>query len=162
MYDAAQVAATIRRAAPNAWLAVVVPPGAQEGTIASLKTLLADELQTVEFAHSISDESHWSQIELARDHTTAGKKVLVLTPDEVGSMRNYAPSTASLVNVLRMRTESDDTLVDVEERLASFRTRAGWSDEELIAAVETGKLVVEPWIAEWLILLGRSDLVGRS
>ena len=49
----------------------------------------------------------------------------------------------------------------VLERLESLRQWSGMTDEEVITRAEQGTLPGDPPYAEWLVLLGRGDLLGK-
>jgi hypothetical protein len=51
--------------------------------------------------------------------------------------------------------------LDPEARLASLRQWTGLSDAEVIERAEAGTLQADPVFAEWLVLLGKGDLLGR-
>ena len=51
--------------------------------------------------------------------------------------------------------------LDREARLASLREGTGLSDAEMLLRVEAGALKLDPVIAEWLVLLGKGDLLGN-
>ena len=44
-------------------------------------------------------------------------------------------------------------------RLASFRDHYGLTDAEMVRAVQAGQWSIDPPIAEWLVLIGRGDLL---
>ena len=50
--------------------------------------------------------------------------------------------------------------IDREARLASLREGSGMSDAEMLLRVEARTLKLDPVIAEWLVLLGKGDLLG--
>ncbi|WP_437590077.1 hypothetical protein [Sorangium sp. So ce1000] len=51
--------------------------------------------------------------------------------------------------------------LDAKARLASLRLGTGLSDAEVLQRAEAGTLTPDPVFAEWLVLLGRGDLLGR-
>jgi len=51
---------------------------------------------------------------------------------------------------------------DVEERLAILRNAHRLTDEQVIRMAEEGTLPREPSFAEWLLLIGRGDLLVRN
>lgn len=48
---------------------------------------------------------------------------------------------------------------DVERRLVAMREHYGFSDEEVVASAIAGTIPPDPDYCEWLVLLGRSDLI---
>ncbi|XXT14445.1 hypothetical protein WME94_29780 [Sorangium sp. So ce429] len=51
--------------------------------------------------------------------------------------------------------------LDVEARLSSLRQGRGLTDAEVLERAEAGTLTLDPVFAEWLVLLGRGELLGR-
>lgn len=51
--------------------------------------------------------------------------------------------------------------LDVEARLSSLRQGTGLTDAEVLQRAEAGTLTLDPVFAEWLVLLGRGELLGR-
>ena len=48
---------------------------------------------------------------------------------------------------------------DVEKRLVAMREHYGFSDEEVVASAIAGTIPPDPDYCEWLVLIGRSDLI---
>ncbi|MEP7122986.1 MAG: hypothetical protein ABJE95_18810 [Byssovorax sp.] len=51
--------------------------------------------------------------------------------------------------------------LDTEARLASLQEGTGLSNVEVIERAEAGTLAADPIFSEWLVLLGKGDLLGR-
>lgn len=51
--------------------------------------------------------------------------------------------------------------IDIAARLASLREGTGLTDAEVLQRAATGTLRPDPVFAEWLVLLGRGDLLGH-
>jgi len=51
--------------------------------------------------------------------------------------------------------------LDAEARLSSLRQGTGLTDAEVLQRAEGGTLAPDPVFAEWLVLLGRGELLGR-
>lgn len=47
------------------------------------------------------------------------------------------------------------------ERLSGLRTEMGLTDTEVVERAATGSLARDPLFAEWLVLLGRGDLLAH-
>jgi hypothetical protein len=65
------------------------------------------------------------------------------------SVAAYLPDASVLTNGER------------EDRLSALRAWSGLADAEVLDRASTGKLAADPEFAEWLVLLGRGDLLGR-
>ncbi|MDI3283675.1 hypothetical protein [Polyangium sp. 15x6] len=89
--------------------------------------------------------------------------VLVLAEPVVALFPEHAPNFWSWVRASTFRAILEDTLPeeDREQRLAAMREHFGFNDEELVRRALDGSLPDEPDIAEWLVLIGRGELVGR-
>lgn len=87
--------------------------------------------------------------------------VLVVPFAQLVRIASVAPHFASWVGnrvfgVQEDRYLSDDARV---ARIGALQKHFGTSDEEFVAAVERGTLTLEPEHAEWLVLIGREDLL---
>ncbi len=88
--------------------------------------------------------------------------VFLLGPTDAVRLRQRAPNMASWVGGHWFRLEQASAESLREERLGSLREERGLSDEKLVDGVETGRIDVDPPVAEWLALLGRGDLISRG
>lgn len=94
---------------------------------------------------------------LQREHAAA----LVVPAREVVRLLAIAPHFTNWSGNRAFIVEEDRYLEKnaAEERLTALREHHGMSDEEFLAKIERGSLPLEPGHAEWLVLLGRSDLL---
>ncbi len=108
----------------------------------------------------------WRNIDLGRSRLLReGEVVVVLGSDAAADLLRYAPHLASWVSgyawtssAAALRTEHERRKSD---RLADLRAWArGVTDEEILRLAAEGRLPNEPEYAEWLVLLGRGDLLG--
>jgi hypothetical protein len=85
----------------------------------------------------------------------------VTTPDSFGQLMQAAPNLASWLGALAFQYEDPSAWeADLRaRRLAALRSWAGRSDEDVVRAASQGRLPTDPEYAEWLVLLGRSDLI---
>ena len=75
-----------------------------------------------------------------------------------------APNLASWIGGSVWSIDLASDALDEEERrsrLATLREWSGLSDSEVVQMAQEGNLPAEPEYVEWLVLLGREDLVGR-
>lgn len=104
----------------------------------------------------------WSLVDRRRSSLSrAGVLVLVTTPDSFGQLMQTAPNLASWLGALAFQYE-DEAAQESElraRRLAALRSWAQRSDEDVVRAASQGRLPADPEYAEWLVLLGRSDLI---
>ena len=89
--------------------------------------------------------------------------ILLLTREAAESLMQRAPNLASWIGG-RLWRVGEETLLGseaCEARLAALRTWSGLSDEEVIERAFRGALPRDPEYGEWLVLLGRGDLLER-
>lgn len=121
-----------------------------------------DGVLVASVGESFRSES-WETLELAREELRASGRRLVLVLDEAQAraMGAAAPNLLSVFGAGVERLEAERTLTPAqrEERLAALRSRFSLSDQELIDRWTEGTIAPDPDIAEWLVLLGRGDLL---
>ena len=108
------------------------------------------------------DWGDFQAMDAGRSRLVCGARiVLVGTAQAVAQLRAHAPNLWSWMG---SREPARWTmLVDsaaTEARLETLRADAGRSDEQVLAMAEKGTLPTDPRFVEWLVLLGRSDLLG--
>jgi|SRR5215510_11639627 len=104
----------------------------------------------------------WSLVDRRRSSLSrAGVLVLVTTPDSFDQLMQAAPNLASWLGALAFQYEDQSAQqADLRaRRLAALRSWAQRSDEDIVRAARQGLLPADPEYAEWLVLLGRSDLI---
>jgi hypothetical protein len=96
--------------------------------------------------------------ELARDGIT----VLITTSDSFDALMRVAPNLASWLGGSVFSYEDLDTqaMQQREQRLAALRKWSGKTDDDILREVAEGRLPRDPEYAEWLILLGRGELLN--
>jgi hypothetical protein len=110
-------------------------------------------------------EEDWRHLDLNRSRLERrGNAALLLTEKAAQEFLRSAPNLASwigasiwnaLLNAERLSPEEKET------RLAALRGWSGHSDEWELQAVQEKTLPRDPEYAEWLVLLGRGDLLER-
>ncbi len=176
----------IESARPNAWL-VIVSAGDRTRLAAALSREIADlgdevavtvpvasprELrEAVQQQESILivtgvdsfSEEDWRQIDANRSqYHRDGAIVLPLDEVAVGRIERMAPNLASWIggNIWHLRSPIPLDSASAEQRLAELRAWSGRDDAEVIRLAEGGALPPDPPYAEWVVLLGRGDLLG--
>ncbi len=87
--------------------------------------------------------------------------VLAVPADQLSRVPTVAPHFMSWAGN-RLFMVADDRFLDTaarEERLTALRGHYQVSDDEFLARVKQGSMGSEPEHAEWLVLLGRPDLL---
>lgn len=106
------------------------------------------------------DAAALAALDLRRNRMVGGASVVLVMPEGfVPAVRRYMPNTWSLIGPRGWWVESTGSALDVDERLASLRERYGLTDDQLVAEAERGELPLDPPMVEWLVLLGRGDLL---
>ena len=110
-------------------------------------------------------EADWGLLDRRRSELSrAGVAVFLTTAPSFDVLMRVAPNLASWLGGLVFSHE-DSRQRDVErreQRLAALRAWSDETDEEVIRAALEGTLSREPEYAEWLVLLGRGDLLDAS
>jgi hypothetical protein len=107
----------------------------------------------------------WYRLDACRSSLSKPRGgMLVLSSASAEIMLNCAPNFCSWVGsrVYALAKDSE-FLTDPEReiRLSTLREWSGLSDAEVIASAESHQLPPIPEYGEWLVLLGRGDLIER-
>jgi hypothetical protein len=180
----------IARSVPGAWLVLLVTKShepraaarvAQEielmGGAAVTRIEPRDALEFARHLHearsgpivvsAVDDfpEDEWARLDRLRTQLEHdGCIVLVVSEAAFGRVMRAAPNLASWLGGFVQRWDPTAELLspeEKEERLKALREWSGRSDRDVIELAEQGELPVDPEYAEWLVLLGRGDLLGR-
>ncbi|HEX3759044.1 MAG TPA: hypothetical protein VHW23_10075 [Kofleriaceae bacterium] len=104
----------------------------------------------------------WLQLDRRRSALArAAVLVFATTPDGFGELMQAAPNFASWIGALAFAYE-DPARQQSElraRRLEALRAWAGKSDDDVVREAREGRLPADPEYAEWLVLLGRADLM---
>jgi hypothetical protein len=107
----------------------------------------------------------WKQFDYLRNSFAPNKGgIFLLTAQEVGLFQLHAPNFASWIGSRVYHIQFNSEVLtgnECEERLQTLREQTGKSDSQIIQLAEDDKLSLDPEYGEWLILLGRGDLIGR-
>lgn len=91
-----------------------------------------------------------------------GPVVLIGSREQVDQLTSLAPNLASWfgANVHGYAEDRHElSEQEVADRLEQLRSWAGISDEEMVARAAAGAMELGPEHGEWLVLLGRGDLL---
>jgi len=104
----------------------------------------------------------WRHLDLRRSSLGRdGVMVFVTTPGSFDELMQSAPNLASWLGGFVFSHEDEAArMADArDERLKILRNWLGKTDEEVVRAAQDGTLPRDPEFAEWLVLLGRGDLL---
>lgn len=109
------------------------------------------------------DAARWSSLDLTRSALErSGPIVFWLSSVCMPSLSEHAPNIRSFVGGSIFLAGPDGGLMTEEDRQARLQQlseRYQLSDDQVLARAESGTLSSEPHFIEWLVLLGRGDLV---
>jgi hypothetical protein len=103
----------------------------------------------------------WQQLDLHRARLSGRALVMVMSETSASLMVTEAPHLYSFV-AEPVREGPDEALLNDEERharIATLEASKGFSSSELIARAGGGESLTDPEYGEWLLLLGREDLL---
>lgn len=100
-------------------------------------------------------------LEYERTRLLGGPSGVILTSEAgLQMLAAAAPNFWSWIGPRVWELEPRAGRLDPAARLASLREGTGLSDVDVIARAEAGTLALDPVFSEWLVLLGRGDLLG--
>lgn len=119
-------------------------------------------LDVVLIVNTDSLDAHaWQELDSARTLLQGGPRVvMVMTEPALAALARDAPHLWSWVSSRVFSVDREAGRLDVKARLASLREGTGLTDEDVIRQAEAGTLPLDPVFAEWLVLLGRGELLG--
>jgi len=108
-------------------------------------------------------DDQFASLDVNRSRLETGA-FLVFTVDleTAGRFLNCAPNIRSFLGANIFVTTPDPSVMSLQEisdRLNQLRTYYGLSDKAVIERAASGDLSPDPHFVEWLVLLGRSELV---
>jgi hypothetical protein len=107
----------------------------------------------------------WRQLDALRSNLVVQRNAFLLLSEPATSMMlNHAPNLASWIGgrvyPFTYGTEFL-TVEEKEDRLKDLRSWFGQTDDQVIALAASKELPPEPKYGEWLVLLGRGDLIEQ-
>lgn len=109
------------------------------------------------------DEERWAALDINRDGMARqGALVLWLSPAGVQGLCRYAPNIRSFIGGSIFLLGQDAGMMSEAERegrLTDLAAHYGLTSRQIIEMAEARKLPPDPEFAEWLVLLGRGDLL---
>lgn len=111
------------------------------------------------------DEAEWRHLDLLRSRLLRQQAVaLLLSESSLGKLSRAAPNLGSWIGGSVWSIDLASDALDEEERrsrLTTLREWSGLSDSEAVQRAQDGTLPGDPEYIEWLVLLGREDLIAR-
>jgi hypothetical protein len=110
-----------------------------------------------------ADVERWRALDVNRSAwLREGAVVLWLSAAGVTKFCSYAPNIRSIVggSIFNLGAEGGAmTEAERNQRIADLESHFAMSSAEVVKKAESGLLPTEPHFVEWLVLLGRGDLV---
>ena len=91
-----------------------------------------------------------------------GPVILLLSPGTFAGLSEFAPNIRSFIGPSIFAASPEGGIMtekERESRVSELALHYGTSNEEIVLKAESGELPPEPQFVEWLVLLGRGDLV---
>ncbi|MGD1873018.1 MAG: hypothetical protein ACFB02_08180 [Mastigocoleus sp.] len=111
------------------------------------------------------DNRKWREFDQMRSRLLKTRGVvLILSQETVEHMFTDAPNIVSWIGSRVYEFLKDTELLTEEEckaRLSTLQQWSGYSNTQVIELAESQQLPSDPEYGEWLLLLGREDLIGR-
>jgi hypothetical protein len=105
----------------------------------------------------------WSSLDIMRSALErAGPVILWLAPNDVANLTEFAPNIRSFLGGSIFIAGPDGSIMterERQDRVIQLEQHYGLSSEEIVRRAESKELPPEPHFVEWLVLLGRGDLV---
>lgn len=111
------------------------------------------------------DNHSWRKFDQMRSRLIKQRGVvLILSETTVSKMFTDVPNIVSWIGSRVYELTEDTELLTEEERqerLLALQQWSGYSNHKIIELAESQQLPLDPEYGEWLVLLGREDLIGR-
>jgi hypothetical protein len=136
-----------------------------DGTFEQLRTEMHQPSDDVVFLTAVAElpPEKWSALDLMRSALERrGPIVLWLSAEAFAGLSEFAPNIRSFIGSSIFVAGPDGGVMTEEERknrLNDLATHYGQSDADVLRKAALGELPPEPHFVEWLVLLGRGDLV---
>jgi hypothetical protein len=105
----------------------------------------------------------WRSLDIMRSALErSGPVILWLSPSDVANLTEHAPNIRSFVGGSIFLAGPDGGIMtesERQERLKELSQHYGFSSEEAVRRAQARELPHEPEFVEWLVLLGRGDLL---
>ena len=105
----------------------------------------------------------WRSLDIMRSALERkGPVILWLVSNDIANLANFAPNIRSLIGASIFAVGPDGGIMseaERQERLNELSQHFGFSGDEAVRRAQARELPHEPEFVEWLVLLGRGDLV---
>lgn len=138
---------------------VEAPPSSAE-LLASLGRYSEDDVVLLNGIENFSADE-LERLDLLRNRALHGPRVLIATTqDGAARLSANSPNFWSWIGARCMAYDASEGIMNKAARLQSLREHFQLSDADVLELAQRNALPDDAAFAEWLILLGRGDLVG--
>jgi hypothetical protein len=108
-------------------------------------------------------QERWRSLDIMRSALERrGPVILWLSPSDVANLTDYAPNIRSFIGASIFLAGPDGGIMtdaERQERLTELSQHFRLTGEDVVRKAEAKELPLEPEFVEWLVLMGRGDLV---
>lgn len=108
-------------------------------------------------------ESDWTAFDINRSaFERRGTLLSWMTVDQLGELADVAPNIRSFIGTSIFSLGPDGsamTEADRSRRISELESHYSMTSEQIQRAAQAGQMLSQPHAIEWLILLGRGDLI---
>lgn len=138
---------------------VEAPPSSAE-LLANLGRYSEDDVVLLNGIENFSPDE-LERLDLLRNRALHGPRVLIATTqDGAARLSANSPNFWSWIGARCMAYDASEGIMNKAARLQSLREHFKLSDADVLELAQNNALPDDAAFAEWLILLGRGDLVG--
>lgn len=141
-------------------LRVFAPPLDQNAVVEELAQLKPEDIAILPLSAELL-ESIARVLDYRRGRLIGRAKGVIVTDDAgLPVIATCAPNLWSWIGARMWKIDHAAGQLDAKARLESLRTGTGLTDAEVIARAQAHTLPPDPIFAEWLVLLGKGELLG--
>jgi hypothetical protein len=136
-----------------------------DNTYKQLRSNLNEPADDIVILVAVGEFTHdkWQSIDLMRSALERkGPIIFWVSAETFAGLSEYAPNIRSFIGPSVFIAGPEGSIMTEEDRLNRLQELAhhyGQTNEEIVRKAEARELVPEPHLVEWLVLLGRGDLV---
>jgi hypothetical protein len=139
----------------------IVQPTLQIGDLRDALHSPSDDIAIVALGNWTEEE--WMVFDINRSaFERSGTILLWMTTDQLGKLADAAPNIRSFIGASIFLLGPDGsaiTEVERSRRISELEAHYAMTSKQMLEAAQAGQILSEPQAIEWLILLGRGELI---